>query len=72
MSYQFEFENLLGVKLVVNQHGESQRIHCPLGVHNNIIPLFSVNVEKGLWYCRRCRQGGNLYQLAKLLLETIS
>jgi len=37
---------------------------CPLHPERN--PSFSVNAEKGLWYCFGCQQGGNVFNFVMI------
>ncbi len=38
-------------------------IRCPLGIHKDTKPSFSVDPERGLWNCFSCQSGGDLFSL---------
>ncbi len=40
--------------------------HCPLPDHQDKTPSFSVNAEKGLFWCYGCLRGGSVVDLARL------
>lgn len=43
---------------------------CPF--HDDSSPSFSVNLEKGVWFCHACSAGGNVYQFAHKMGERVS
>ncbi|UZJ23740.1 CHC2 zinc finger domain-containing protein [Rhodococcus antarcticus] len=45
-----------------------QMVQCPL--HEDRTPSCSVHLEKGLWNCKSCGEGGDPYTLIELKEET--
>src|SRR5215218_6690084 len=39
---------------------------CPLPDHEDRSPSFTVNPEKGVWFCHGCLYGGDVVELARL------
>jgi DNA primase len=67
---QLAFEDVLrhyGVELKLT--GEQHHGFCPLPNHkgNRKSPSFSANVERGVWQCFGCGEGGNLLDFAVLM-----
>jgi hypothetical protein len=40
---------------------------CPLPDHEDRSPSFTVNPEKGVWFCHGCLRGGDVVELARLV-----
>jgi hypothetical protein len=45
--------------------GEEWVARCPLPDHEDRTPSFTVNPEKGLWFCHGCARGGDIVELAR-------
>ncbi len=63
-----EFEILLeraGHRPPKRDGGKWTCAHCP----ERKLPALSVNLQKEVWYCQRCRQGGGLVALKRALGE---
>ncbi|MDQ2732247.1 MAG: CHC2 zinc finger domain-containing protein, partial [Armatimonadota bacterium] len=43
--------------VTLRRHGREFQGLCPF--HSERSPSFSVNPEKGFWYCHGCHEGGN-------------
>lgn len=43
---------------------ESIKVSCPIPGHADKDPSAWLNTEKGTWYCGRCEQGGDSYDIA--------
>jgi putative DNA primase/helicase len=62
------FEDLIPtpIKWEPNQEG---RTKCPFPDHDDKNPSFSVNAEKGVFYCHGCQRQGHIWELTQLLQE---
>jgi hypothetical protein len=52
--------SISGGELPRRNQGQS----CPIPGHADANPSAWVNTEKNVWYCGRCSQGGDVYDLA--------
>lgn len=50
--------------------GNRQIMSCPLGLHDDSTPSFTIYPGDAGWYCFGCNQGGSVIDLAMLLLRT--
>ncbi|MBI2264381.1 MAG: DNA primase [Armatimonadetes bacterium] len=70
-----EIARRLGIAQVVSWYvhlvhrGKTHKGLCPF--HSEKTPSFTVNEEKGFWYCFGCQQGGDLYHFVQKI-ENIS
>jgi DNA primase len=53
-------EDIVGDYIKLRRSGKRFAGICPF--HGDKDPSFSVNPEKGLWFCFGCHEGGNLFQ----------
>ncbi len=51
---------IMGRYVTLRRTGSKYVALCPF--HNEKTPSMSVDVDKGLWYCFGCHEGGNIYQ----------
>ena len=47
--------------------GDEWVTNCVIPDHDDHIPSFAVNPEKGLWFCHGCVRGGDAVRLAQLV-----
>lgn len=57
--------NLLDVP--ITERSVNAMLHCPLDIHEDRSPSFSIHLDEGLWTCFSCQEKGNLYQLYRRL-----
>lgn len=50
-------------------HGDEYNMKCPHPRHLDSNPSCSVNLESGYWHCFSCGVGGDLIELASLLMD---
>lgn len=48
------------------RNAEGIKVSCPVPGHADANPSAWVNTDKNLWYCGRCGQGGDVYDLAAI------
>lgn len=67
---EFLFEQ--GVDVSHWREGRRYAIVCPLGLHDDSTPSFTVYENDRGFYCFGCNQGGSIIDLAMLMLRTNS
>jgi DNA primase len=55
--------DLISCYVTLKKSGKSYQGLCPF--HSERTPSFSVNPEKGLWYCFGCSSGGDIFDFLK-------
>lgn len=48
----------------IGSRPEGIMIRCPIPGHEDATPSASMNIDKGVWHCHACEQGGDAYDLA--------
>ncbi|MGM9992224.1 MAG: DNA primase [Candidatus Bruticola sp.] len=57
---RIDISSVIGRYMQLKRSGSKYLGLCPF--HNEKTPSFSVDPERGFWYCFGCRQGGNVFQ----------
>ncbi|MGM9998419.1 MAG: DNA primase [Candidatus Bruticola sp.] len=60
ISNRIDISTVIGRYLQLRRSGGKYLGLCPF--HNEKTPSFSVDPDRGFWYCFGCRQGGNVFQ----------